>query len=157
MSNRLDIWIYIPSVGKSGGILFGEDSTKIEIVSHSTHRFFLDVHLINKTNQTNWHYTIVYGPVLRSLNKLQTRKFTWASGRNFALLDRYFTLVPWDQHYQHSLVLDISKNGSYHCPLLLQITQNSHHQPSQFRIDPLWLEQEEFCRLVVKWWRENPL
>lgn len=215
LSHKLDIWIYLPSIGKSGGILFGGDSSKVEILSHSEHKYCVDIHLLNKLDQTEWQYTIVYGPVLRNLkqelwkeleqvrlgntkpwilsgdfnvirtsneksgtnfdvkiskmfnhsihrhnlveHKLLTRKYTWASGGNFALLDRFFTSLDWDQKYPNSTVSDLCKNGSDHCPLLLQVLGPSPPPSHHFRIDPLWLEQEEFCRLIRKWWQEHPL
>lgn len=52
LSTKLDIWIYLPSVGRSGGILFGGDSNKVEIISHSSHKFCLDIHFLNKADQT---------------------------------------------------------------------------------------------------------
>lgn len=55
----------VPLVGFS----LGGDSNKIDIVSHSLHQFCIDVHLINKVDQSAWQYTIVYGPTLRSLKK----------------------------------------------------------------------------------------
>lgn len=209
---RFDIWIYLPSHGASGGILFGGDSNKIEITQHSLHQFCIDIHLINKLDQNAWQFTIVYGPTIRSLkkalwieldslrigmtkhwllcgdfnvirnhqeksgpnfdikiskmfnnfinrhnlveHKLQTRRFTWASGVNFALLDRYFSNMGWDLQYPNSSVLDLSKNGSDHCPLLMQLNSSTHSHPPLFRFDPLWLEQEDFCNLIVKWWTE---
>ena len=151
----MDVWIYLPSVGRSGGILFGGDSNKVEIISYSSHKFYLDIHLLNKVDKTPWQFTIVYGPTLRHLkkelwqeldmlrpdpsiawiisgdfnvirtpleksgprfdikissmfnrfinkhqlveHKLQTRKFTWSNGTNFALLDRIFITLAWDQ------------------------------------------------------------
>lgn len=215
LAPKFDTWIFLPSVGRSGGILFGGDSNKIQLISHSLHRYCINLHLANKSDQSEWQYTIVYGPTLRSLkkelwneldnirvggpplwiisgdfnvirhhlekfgtnfdvkiskmfnnfihrhnlieHKLSTRKFTWSSGSNFALLDRFFTSIEWDQKYPTSVVTDLCKNGSDHCPLLLQIPPP--HPPSlpPFRLDPLWLDQEDFCTLLVKWWQEFPI
>lgn len=69
LSHNIDNWIFVPSVGRSGGILFRVDSSKIDITQHSTHSFCLDVHLTNKIDQTQWQYTIVYGPTIRSKKK----------------------------------------------------------------------------------------
>lgn len=44
-------------------------------------------------------------------HKLTTRKFTWANGQNFALIDRFFTSLDWDQRYPDSVVIDLCKNG----------------------------------------------
>lgn len=215
LSSKIDNWVFVPSVGRSGGILFGVDSSKIEIQSHSCHTFCLDVHLTNKVDQTHWQYTIVYGPTIRSKkrefwteldqirhgshklwiisgdfnairylheksgcnfdipiskmfnqfihrhnlveHKLHNRKYTWSNGTNFALLDRYFTSLDWDNQYPSSYVTDLSKNSSYHCPIVMHIDSSVPIHQTQFRLDPLWFDQEEFCRLVIKWWQEDPL
>ncbi|XP_078150904.1 uncharacterized protein LOC144546233 [Carex rostrata] len=89
--------------------------------------------------------------------KLTSRKYTWSNGTNFALLDRFLTIINWDQQYPHTSVLDLCKNGSDHCPILLQIEKDIQSNRNSFRIDPLWLEQEDFCALIDKWWKEYPL
>ena len=42
ISTKFDIWQWVPSIGRSGGILFGCDSTKFRYLSHTTHQFSLD-------------------------------------------------------------------------------------------------------------------
>lgn len=174
LSHKLDIWIYAPAIGTAGGILFGGDSNKISILSHSKHKFCLDIHLQNKLDNTTWQFTIVYGPTIRNLkrelwaelelirqgqqqpwilcgdfnvirtqqeksgpafdvkisklfnsfinrhhlveHKLHNRQYTWSNGRQFALLDRFFTTLDWDQLYPNSLVTDLGKTGSDHNP-----------------------------------------
>lgn len=69
LSHTLDIWLYVPSVGSSGGILFGGDSNKFNVVSHSQHRYCLDVHITNKIDNSEWQITIVYRPTSRGLKK----------------------------------------------------------------------------------------
>lgn len=215
LSPRLDLWIHLPSSGASGGILFGGDSNKIEIQSHSIHQFCLDVHFFNKIDRTEWQYTIVYGPTRRHLKKelwkelntirqghtkfwvisgdfnalrtpqdksgsnfdmpisnmfnqfinqhflvehtLNTRKYTWSNGTHFALLDRIFTTVDWDQKYPHSVIQDLCKNGSDHCPLLMQVIGTPFLAEHHFKFDPLWLEQDDFRQFIVKWWHAYPL
>ena len=36
----------------------------------------------------------------------------------------------------------------------MQLTPSTHSHPPFFRFDTLWLEQEELCSLIVKWWTE---
>lgn len=67
LSNRIDIWHWVPSRGRSGGILFGGDSNKIKLLSWEAHRFCLDIHFENKLDSTLWHLTTVYGPVDRTI------------------------------------------------------------------------------------------
>lgn len=215
LSRTLDVWLYVPSVGRSGGILFGGDSNKIDIISHSQHKYCLDIHFTNKVDSTIWQFTIVYGPTLRHLkkdlwkelnlvreghfhtwvlcgdfnvirspqdksgpafdiqistmfntfinkhclveHKLHSRKFTWSNGRQFALLDRFFTTLDWERMYPHSRLIDLSKNGSDHCPLVVQLHDQSPTKLPQFKFDPLWLEDADFITLVQKWWAEQPL
>lgn len=69
ISSSLDIWHWVPYVGRSGGILFGGDSTKIKVLSCTEHRFCLDLVIENKLDSKIWEITIVYGPVQRSLKR----------------------------------------------------------------------------------------
>ena len=69
ISTRFDVWYWVPSVGRSGGILFGCDSSLINCISHSIHKFALNVHVENKIDGQKWQITIVYGPVIRTLKK----------------------------------------------------------------------------------------
>lgn len=48
ISSRIDIWQWLPSIGRSGGILLGCDSNKVRIISYSLHTFCIDVVLENK-------------------------------------------------------------------------------------------------------------
>ena len=50
ISSRLDIWIWLPSIGRSGGILFGADSNKVQVLQHSLHHFSLNIVLENKVD-----------------------------------------------------------------------------------------------------------
>lgn len=69
ISSKFDIWHWVPSLGSSSGILFGCDSSKFTYLSHSTHRFALDIHVENKLDHKQWQVTVVYGPVDRRLKK----------------------------------------------------------------------------------------
>ena len=41
-------------------------------------------------------------------HKLHTRKYTWSNGTRFALLDRIFISITWDQKYTSSHIQDLS-------------------------------------------------
>lgn len=90
-------------------------------------------------------------------HQLPNRKFTWSNGHQFALLDRFFTSLDWDQLYPSSIITDLGKNGSDHCPIILQVSQTPNFSPHQFRFDPLWLEQADFVQLLPQWWGEHQL
>lgn len=65
ISYRTDKWIWLPSLGRSGGILVGWDSNKIKEISHSIHRFCVNLTLENKLDNVSWQFIVVYGLVLR--------------------------------------------------------------------------------------------
>lgn len=215
ISPRFDSWFWLPSIGRSGGILFGCDSELVSVVSVIKRQFSLSVILKNRTDNVEWMYTIVYAPVLITLKsafweelkqvrlswagiwlvsgdfnsirtrdeklghnfnirlsrkfndfihdsqlieyKLTQRRFTWNDGTHFALLDRFFGSIEWDTQYEFCFVQDLSQFGSDHCPLLL----NTKHKPptpkAPFRFDNIWLDDPEFCRLMIKWWNDFPL
>lgn len=67
ISTRLNIWHWLPSRGRSGGILFGGDSNKMKVLSCQLHTFCLDIQLENKLDSQHWQVTVVYGPVDKSL------------------------------------------------------------------------------------------
>ena len=52
LAPQFDLWIFLPSIGRSGGILFGGDSNKIDILSHSLHTYCLDIHLVKDRKST---------------------------------------------------------------------------------------------------------
>lgn len=54
LSPRLDIWHWVPSIGRSGGILFGCDSSKLKLLSYSAHKFALDIRVECKTDAQVW-------------------------------------------------------------------------------------------------------
>lgn len=88
--------------------------------------------------------------------KLPHKKFTWISGRNRALLDRYFVTVDWLDQFPEVTVQHLSSYGSDHTPILLS-TGSTCSPNHQFKFDPEWLNNEEFVHLVIKWWNEYPL
>lgn len=89
--------------------------------------------------------------------KLNGRKYTWNNGNRFALLDRFFTSLSWENIYPASSILDLGKYGSDHCPLILQISSKFDSPTKLFRFDPLWLDQPDFILLINKWWHDFPL
>lgn len=70
ISTRLDLWVWKPSVGRSGGILVGADSNKIVIIQSSIHRFCISLIIENRIDNKQWQLIVVYAPVLRSLKSL---------------------------------------------------------------------------------------
>lgn len=54
ISSNFDVWFWVPSSGRSGGILFGADSSQIKVSHHSLHRFCLNVILECKNDNAVW-------------------------------------------------------------------------------------------------------
>lgn len=88
--------------------------------------------------------------------KLHHKKFTWVSGRNKALLDRFLVSLDWLEQYPLVSVQHLSSYGSDHTPLVLD-TGSTPSPSKQFKFDPEWLNNEDFVKLVIKWWSELPL
>jgi hypothetical protein len=59
--------------------------------------------------------------------------------------------------YQNSIVRDLAKYGSDHCPLVLQTNMANLNAGSIFRCDKTWFDIREFNELVLKWWLEFKL
>lgn len=70
ISTRIDVWHWLPSIGRSGEILFGCDSNKVKILTHTLHIFCVDVVLENKLDNNTWQLIVAYGPVIRNLKQI---------------------------------------------------------------------------------------
>lgn len=62
ISPKLDVWEWVPSIGRSGGILFGCDSSRFTVVSTQIHTYSLTVNFDNQFDSHRWMLTLVYGP-----------------------------------------------------------------------------------------------
>jgi exonuclease III len=67
IANRFDIWVTLPSVGMSGGILVGCDSSQFLLEQAMIGSFSVTLMLKNRVDNTQWTFTSVYGPVDSSL------------------------------------------------------------------------------------------
>jgi endonuclease/exonuclease/phosphatase family metal-dependent hydrolase len=85
------------------------------------------------------------------------RRFTWSNERQFALIDRFLCSIQWDTMYQNSIVRDLAKYGSDHCPLVLQTNTANLKAGYIFRCDKAWFDIPKFNELVLKWWLEFKL
>jgi hypothetical protein len=88
---------------------------------------------------------------------LAGRVYTWSNDRSYALLDRFFCSLSWDNIYPHCMVKDLSRYGSDHYPIILCSQDNFVKIAFIFRFDQEWTLNLEFNRLLVKWWNEFPL
>jgi hypothetical protein len=64
---HFDNWYFKPSVGVSGDIIFGCDSSKFQIESSIEHQFSLTLNIKNIFDLVSWSLTIIYGPIDSSL------------------------------------------------------------------------------------------
>jgi hypothetical protein len=64
---QLDFWLELPTIGLSGGILFGCDSAKFHVDKTIVRQYSLTVFLTNRLDIFSWCCIVVYGPVDNSL------------------------------------------------------------------------------------------
>lgn len=67
LSNNINFWLFKPSIGSLGGILFGINDNKFSIIDSWIMEFLIFVLLSNKSKNFIWLFTVVYGPVLSSM------------------------------------------------------------------------------------------
>lgn len=86
LSSHVDSWVWLPSRGRSGGILFGCASALISIINCYTQQYTLTMILQDKTSLEKWMYTIVYAPIDRNL-----KEEFWSELK----IARDYTSLPW--------------------------------------------------------------
>lgn len=59
---RLDKFIFLPSIGASGGIIIGWNSVLLTGAVSSRGAFSVSVDFFSKRDNFHWRYTSVYGP-----------------------------------------------------------------------------------------------
>jgi exonuclease III len=69
VSSKLNVWIQLPSVGLSGGIVVGCDSAKFMIERSILGKFSVTLMIKNRFDNVNWTFTTVYGPVDTSVKE----------------------------------------------------------------------------------------
>lgn len=69
-SSHIDLWHWIPSIGRSGGVLFGYTSSKFDIIDVQLKIHSLTIILHDKQQQIDWMFTTAYAPIDRSLKQL---------------------------------------------------------------------------------------
>ena len=60
-------WNWIPSVGKSGGILCGVRCDKLDIISCVKGKHMLQLVLLDRPKKLKWGLIVVYGPAHEEL------------------------------------------------------------------------------------------
>lgn len=67
LSTNITQWFIKSSIGSSGGLLLGINESKFWLIDYWINPFSITVHLKNKSNNVEWLFTTVYGPVLSHL------------------------------------------------------------------------------------------
>lgn len=137
-------WVWHPAVGLLGGLLTGVNSDLFEVLSSSTHRFFICISLRTKADNFSWDLFNVYGPANHSLSaaflaelnvSLQSSTFPILIGGDFNLLR-----TPSDKNNPNFSWLDASNfNAVLNAAALCEIPRVgarftcSNHQASPVR------------------------
>lgn len=87
------------------------------------------------------------------------RKYTWANSLpnpTYEKLDRILMATEWEQKFPLSTVIALSRDISYHTPLLLNTGEASpgSSQPT-FKFELGWLLRDGFIDMVQKVWSEE--
>jgi nitrate reductase NapE component len=64
LSLTINNWIFLPSVGNSGGILLGINENKLEVIDTLILSFSIIILIKNKFLGFVWMFTSIYGPTL---------------------------------------------------------------------------------------------
>ena len=86
---------------------------------------------------------------------ISNKTFTWFNNQSnpiFAVLDRFFTSVDWDNHFPLSSLISLPRVGSDHTPLVLDTGARAPTNPKPFRFEKWWLSQPGFHQVVTEAW-----
>jgi hypothetical protein len=92
---------------------------------------------------------------------LSGRQFTWANRRaipTYEKLDRVLASVEWEQKFPLVSVRALSRSGSDHTPLLIDLGSKAHRgNTTRFSFELSWFEQDGFDELVATDWAAGPI
>jgi len=91
---------------------------------------------------------------LRELHRIRG-SFTWSNNQETPIrvvLDRVLVSGKWEEIFPLTTVQVITRIGSDHNPLLVDIGENAIHRTKIFRFEPSWLNQESFRDWVLQKW-----
>lgn len=84
------------------------------------------------------------------------RKYTWANTLDtptYERLDRVLVSTDWEQYFPLATVVALSREISYHTPLLLNTGEETlGKQQPQFKFELGWLLQDGFFETVSEVW-----
>ena len=82
---------------------------------------------------------------------------TWSnhqSNHAMSRLDRFLVSTEWLETYPEVTHIALPKPVSDHCPILLDL-ECERWGPSSFCFELMWLEEEQFPKLVQEWWEDS--
>jgi hypothetical protein len=88
---------------------------------------------------------------------LSGRQFTWENHREiptYEKLDRVLASVEWEQKFPLVSVRALTRAGSDHTPLILDLGEQAHlGNKFVFSFELSWLKQDGFSDMVANEWR----
>lgn len=94
---------------------------------------------------------------LRELDRTGPQ-YTWSSNQDtpiLAKLDRILISTNWESHFLHCVAWSITRVGSDHSPIILDLGEQGAPRPKYFYFEDQWLSQPDFKDMVVGKWKEN--
>ena len=103
-------------------------------------------------------YVIIETLNLREL-EMTCRKYTWANYAEvptYEKLDRILVIADWEQKFPLASVQALTREISYHTPLLLDGGEPSHRGNTRnFKFELGWLTRDGFFELVKEVWESE--
>ncbi|XP_050259852.1 uncharacterized protein LOC126704907 [Quercus robur] len=171
-------WLYLGSLGASGGVLLMWDNRVVDKVEKAVDRFSVSCKFKNMVDHFVWAFTGVYGPnsdrdrssanftlaihqflafiseqILIDL-PLVGGSFTWSNSREVASrsrLDRFLVSTDWEEKFPSVCQRHLSRLLLDHFPILLE-GRNLHGDKKPFRFENIWLKDEGFLERLSSWW-----
>ncbi|KAL8529933.1 hypothetical protein ACS0TY_007123 [Phlomoides rotata] len=88
---------------------------------------------------------------------LLRRKFTWYKDNDgcCSRIDRFLLSSAWCKRWPNVKQTSLKRTFSDHAPILLEVTEKENWGTVPFKIVNWWLDQEEFCNLVERVWKDT--
>lgn len=87
---------------------------------------------------------------------LGNQNFTLSNMQQYpssAKLDQFLISTEWDHTFPLSKAVSVLRIISDHAPILLSTLDKTPHH--MFKFEEVWLTQNDFCSLVIVWWKKT--
>jgi hypothetical protein len=113
----------------------------------------------------NPRWPFIFNAIIENLNlreiAMSGRQFTWASKRETPTFENFYRVlasVEWEQKFPLVSVRALTRSGSDHTPLLIDVGIQTHvGNKARFAFELAWLEQDGFYELVAAEWAAGPV